>query len=380
MNWRLLLGAALISLSLGSIHAFSVLQLSFEERYGSGRADVSLAYSTAIFLLSAGVLVAPWLIWRLGLALSAILVVTTTTIGLIVVAVFASPSGLLLGFGCLFGFGNGLGYSLFLSAAGQATKTAKTLPIGIVSAAYALGAVLAAQALARGLGVFSIESLLFLWAGSLAALAGSGTYLILKYLTPDRRVTTSIARAPFRLVGRFWAIYLCGAIGALMVAGHAANLVGAGLTSAGEIGPSLFAVSNITGCLLASVLSRKCGAIQSIAVTACVLAVAYGAIIPFDAGFLRLLVIGIAGFGYGLLLTLIPAELVARLGPDAGARAFSKVFTAWGVAGLVGPWFAGWVFDETGGYDLAFALAACLGLLCAALALSNRKQFTVSRD
>jgi hypothetical protein len=44
------------------------------------------------------------------------------------------------------------------------------------------------------------------------------------------------------------------------------------------------------------------------------------------------------------------------------------VFTAWGVAGLAAPGVGGYIFDVSGGYAAALALAAGTGVLSAAVA------------
>jgi OFA family oxalate/formate antiporter-like MFS transporter len=79
-----------------------------------------------------------------------------------------------------------------------------------------------------------------------------------------------------------------------------------------------------------------------------------------------------AGFGYGALIAWIPAA-IARLAPPAAARpAFGRVFTAWGLAGLAGPWIAGLLFEQSGSYRLALLLAAALAFAAAIIAGSRR--------
>ncbi|MFH1736329.1 MAG: MFS transporter [Actinomycetota bacterium] len=73
------------------------------------------------------------------------------------------------------------------------------------------------------------------------------------------------------------------------------------------------------------------------------------------------------GFNYGANLTLFPATTadffrVKNLGVNYGL-----VFTAWGVGGVFGAQRAGTIFDNTGSYAGAYALAAGLFVVVAVM-------------
>jgi hypothetical protein len=54
------------------------------------------------------------------------------------------------------------------------------------------------------------------------------------------------------------------------------------------------------------------------------------------------------------------------------ARRFSVIFTAWGVAGLLSPWIAGAIFDDTGSFGGAIMVALIATLVSASSALLLR--------
>jgi MFS family permease len=77
---------------------------------------------------------------------------------------------------------------------------------------------------------------------------------------------------------------------------------------------------------------------------------------PEDLAFLLGYVVAGVGFGMRIsLLTAIPADLFAgrNLGVILGAAQGGG-----GVGGLIGPFLGGWLFDVTGSYQIAFAVAA----------------------
>ena len=78
----------------------------------------------------------------------------------------------------------------------------------------------------------------------------------------------------------------------------------------------------------------------------------------------------VVAFAYGQLAATIPLLVKAHVSPAAFSGAFGLVFTGWGVAGLIGPWTAGWVLDATG--TLQYALVICMALAALSLWLVLR--------
>jgi OFA family oxalate/formate antiporter-like MFS transporter len=70
-----------------------------------------------------------------------------------------------------------------------------------------------------------------------------------------------------------------------------------------------------------------------------------------------------ASITYGVFASAVPVELRRRTGPRDFARAYGKVYTAWGVAGLAAPWLAGLLYDARGDYTMALYIA--MALCCA---------------
>jgi MFS family permease len=80
-----------------------------------------------------------------------------------------------------------------------------------------------------------------------------------------------------------------------------------------------------------------------------------------------LLLYALSGFGFGMRiaqLSTIPADVFA--GPHLGAI-LGVVQAGGGLGGAIGPYLAGWLFDVTGSYRLAF-LAACVAVAGSAVA------------
>ena len=147
-----------------------------------------------------------------------------------------------------------------------------------------------------------------------------------------------------------------------------------GLSSAALAG---IAIGNTLGRLsvgvMANVVSPMVVALLSTVVVCCGLTI--GAL----ASSALMSVIGLVATatGYGLLASAMPTLVLNLFGKHVFAHFFSIVFTAWGVAGLVAPWIAGVIFDNTGSFDAAILVAlvstigACLTLLVLMICLKR---------
>jgi MFS family permease len=92
-----------------------------------------------------------------------------------------------------------------------------------------------------------------------------------------------------------------------------------------------------------------------------------GLLLPSSVSALPCLMI--IGLCYGVLISAVPAIVRQSHGDDGFAAAFGLIFTAWGVAGLLGPLLGGWVFDWTGSYTTAVLAAAAQSAAAGVLSL-----------
>jgi len=69
----------------------------------------------------------------------------------------------------------------------------------------------------------------------------------------------------------------------------------------------------------------------------------------------------VLGLAYGLRIALVAPVIIAFFGVKNLGALLGVFFTATGIAGLLGPLFAGLAVDATGGYQLAILLAIAMG-------------------
>ena len=138
-----LIAASLVSAVLGSVHAFSVFLVPLEAAFGVGRGTVSLTYSFALVFLTLTVLVGPRIYGRFPPAMIYPGVAFLGALGPLMAGWAGGLWGVWLGYSLCFGVANGLGYGFGLQYAARAMPGREGWTMGVVTAAYALGAVVA---------------------------------------------------------------------------------------------------------------------------------------------------------------------------------------------------------------------------------------------
>ena len=94
-----------------------------------------------------------------------------------------------------------------------------------------------------------------------------------------------------------------------------------------------------------------------------------------DAG-VTVILLSLVGFAYGSLIAVYPVAIAERYG-EQGPRIYGRVFTAWGFAGLAGPWSAGLIYDWQAAYEPAMLTAAGIAVLSSVCASAIRSASNV---
>lgn len=367
-----LLSASLLSLVLGSVHAFSVFLEPLETRFDASRSSVSLIYSFALVFLTLAVLAGHRVFSRLSAGPFIAVICLLAATGTLIAAYAPSLVAVWLGYSVLFGVANGLGYGFGLQIAAQANPGREGLAMGIVTACYAVGA--------------TVAPALFSWAMSAGGFASAmtGLSITLVLIAPvcsglmfmsgmkfkSKSAQTTSAPIPHRQIGLLWLGYGAGVAAGLMAIGHATGIAkSSGLERALWIAPMIIAVCNMFGSLAGGWLVDR---VRLVWLFVGLPALSGGALFLLAVTANRdvtLICLGIVGFAYGAIISVYPATIAKMFGTMESTRIYGRVFTAWGAAGLIAPWLAGLLFDRTGGYAPALLTAAALGAVSAVAAI-----------
>ena len=372
-----LAAAMLVTFVLGAVHSFSVFIAPLEALLSLPRAEVSLIYSFALVTITLAVLfgyryydsLAPW--WLVASACG------FAAVGLGLAAAADSWWQLFVGYSLLFGFCNGIGYGYSLQLAGRVMPEARGMAMAAVTAAYALGSVAFAEIFAWRIAQVSVTAALLTLAAALVC-CGLVAAAILHVAKTDYRPSSAcIVAAGDDLSGAglagYWIAYLSSVFAGLMAIGHAAGIAlsrNASLDLATRAAVAIGIGSALGGFAAGWMLGRW--RMRSLLVGLPLLsALGLLSIALIDGAIEAVMLLSLVGFSYGAVIAVYPVAIAERYG-EHGPRAYGRVFTAWGLAGLLAPWIAGLIFDLRGGYDAAMLVAAGMAVLSAICASTLR--------
>ena len=362
-----LIAAMILTFVLGTIHAFSVSLSTLEIVFNTSRTYASLTYSLALLSLTVGVLYGHRLHHRLRLVLLVILIECIAILGCLIAMIPTNLFWVWLGYSVVFGFANGLGYGLSLQMAAQANPDRTGIAIGLITAFYALGAICApipfSIALDRmgwsGMMAVQIFALLLGLPFMIFLLRASGFAFANSHSVSGDQTSVYCNRSVVWL----WFSYCTAVTSGLMVIGHAAAIAGterAHLYYANA--PTVVAAFNMLGSIFCGWLTDKVGArlllLSLPLISAIVLIQMVYGLLSQDT----LVGLAIMGFCYGGIITVYPIFIAKTFGADLGAQVYGYVFTAWGIAGLLGPMIAGIIYDVTTNYNGAMIIAGLIAL------------------
>jgi hypothetical protein len=362
-SWdRPLLACVLLSGALGTIHSFSLFIEPFEADLGAGRGGVASVYSVALVTLTVVVLVGHPLFRRVPGPMVALLATGGAAVGLLLAASASSLVGLLIGYGIVFGGCNGLGYAFSLQRAAEANPDRRGLALGLVTAAYALGGGGAAFLLGSRIDTSGAASAM----RSLAMAIAITGLIVAALLTngPPSPATGAVAHltgADRRLLLRFWASYGLAVVAGLMALGHAAAIVDA----AGGPGGATVAVAGLasaSGGVWIALTADRTGTTRLLRYLPLGSALVLGIAAANSNGVIAASAVTTVAFAYGAVIAIYPFAVARTFGGDQYPAAYGRVFTAWGTAGLVGPFGAGLLFEATGTYRVPLMLAAAAAI------------------
>ncbi|MEO1160326.1 MAG: MFS transporter, partial [Pseudomonadota bacterium] len=367
-GWRVIAAAGLLCLVLGSVHAFSVFLAPLETAYSVSRASASLIYSIALITLTISVLIGPRYFHRLSAGSILLASGLVAAAGTLITAFAPGFGAVVFGYSVLFGAANGVGYGFGLQVAAKANQSCEGMAMGIVTACYATGAMIAPAGFQWALSHGGMQTAMLGLATACIAVSVCGAMIIsgtgARLDAPVQQVAGGGIKS--REVALLWAGFGASVFAGLMVIGHAAEIARTDrLDRLVWIAPALIAGFNLAGSLSGGYMADTMAPKRLLAGLAIFLSVVLALLAVAGSGVPVLVGLACVGLCYGAIISIYPAVIAKRYGMANGPRIYGRVFTAWGAAGLAGPWLAGALFDATGGYMISLAAASGLSLVSA---------------
>ncbi len=379
-RWWRIVGGMSMNLALGALYAWSVFVAPLEKEFGWKRADVSMVFTIAVFVFGLSFILAGRLQDKKGPFWISVIGGVLVSVGFFACAYVNSLNAFFFWFGVMGGIGNGFGYATPIPVMAKWFPDRRGLAVGLAVAGYGGGSAifgpLAANWLLPMYGwrtTFQVLAVIFLvmtligafllknpptgykpagWAPAPAAKAAATAY----DFAPGEAIRTSA-------MWFMWVAYALGTSAGLMVISQLipfAKSQGIGA----EWAFVLFivgALGNASGRILSGWMSDGLGRLNvlrlMIGISAVAMPLLYfvGANIP-----LLLLMIFAVYWCYGTQLSVNASTTSDFWGTKNAGINYGILFTAWGVAGIIGPRIGGKLFDAYKDYQVAFYTAAVL--------------------
>lgn len=378
---KVLLAGLFINLTIGVVYSWSVIKKALVLDQGWSNSEASLPYSVAIVVWALTLLFAGRMQDAIGPKKVVTLGAIFTGLGLFLSGIVNTPFQLVLTYGILTGGGIGFAYA---SVTPPALKwfhaSKKGMVTGIVVSGMGLASLYIApltHALIGYVGVSMTFMILgiFTWVVAIPLAQciknPPAGYVpdeprVLKMTKKPRKVLASVEfgwRQMLRTKSFYclWLMFAFASSAGLIIIGNIASI--ATYQAKMENGfflVALLAIFNACGRLAAGYLSDRIGRVETMKLVF----VMQGLNMLLFSSYNTLLAISfgtaIAGLGYGALLSLFPSVTADYYGVKNFGGNYGVLYTAWGLAGILGPIVAGMLVDMTGAYQLAYGFAALL--------------------
>ncbi|WP_165492273.1 MFS transporter [Egibacter rhizosphaerae] len=366
---RAFVGAGLAAASLGTLYAWSVLAGPISDALERG-AEVALVFSVALAAFAVTVMLAGRFTDRVAPARLMLGATASVVLGLVLAAFAEHLVTLVAGYGVLFGAGNGLGYATAVAVANRGATQRRGLAVGSVVGAYAVSALVAAPLLEAGVRHAGWRAALL----GLTVVVGIGLLIGAFLLTGVRvrsvrpEATTglrpkAVLRSP---EGRYlWAVFLLGSFAGLMTLSHVAVVAEVrGLTPAdGATLVALVAIGNASGRVGVGAASDRFGRLAALSVATSVATGAAGLLAMLASPMVLYPAAVLLGVAYGALAGLVPAATADLFGTAHVGGNVAVMFSAWGLAGVLGPSVGAALIGSRTDDRAAWAVAATLALV-----------------
>ncbi|HEV8523396.1 MAG TPA: OFA family MFS transporter [Terriglobales bacterium] len=391
-RWWRVVGGLSMNLALGSLYAWSVFVAPLEKEFGWKRAQTSNIFTIAVVVFGLSFILAGRLQDKKGPFYISLVGGLLVSIGFFLCRYTTDLTYLYVCFGVLGGIGNGFGYATPIPVMAKWFPDRRGLAVGLAVAGYGGGS-----------AIFGPLANLYLipnygWRTTFAVLGGiflvmtvTGAFLLKNppagYRPPGwtpapaaKAAGTAYDFTPGEVLRTpafylMWIAYALGTSAGLMVISQLvpfAKSVGIGSAALATMGLVVGAAGNASGRILSGWMSDAIGRLNQlrlmIALSALTMPILYHV-----GGNVSLLyvVVFVVYWCYGTQVSVNASTTSDFWGTKNAGVNYGLLFTAWGVAGIIGPRIGGVLFDKYKDYKMAFytaAILAAVALVCELLA------------
>jgi OFA family oxalate/formate antiporter-like MFS transporter len=386
-RWWRVAGGLSMNLALGSLYGWSVFVAPLEARFGWKRADTSMVFTIAVIVFALSFVVAGRIQDKFGPLVCSLTGGILVSLGFYLCSYTTSLTYLYVTFGVIGGLGNGFGYATPIPVMAKWFPDKRGLAVGLAVGGYGAGSaifgplsqlkLIPAYGLPATFQILGATFLVMTMAGALLLRNPPAGY-IPRGWSPAAAKSAAAARefTPGEMLRTptfylMWLGYALGCSAGLMVISQLvpfAKSVGVAAAALSTMTLVVGAFGNASGRILSGWMSDRLGRINVLRAMIGICIVAMPALYAAGSNpILLYLAVFVVYWCYGTQLSVNGAAASDFWGTKNAGINYGILFTAWGVAGIIGPRIGGVLFDRYHNYQAAFYTAAGLAsiaLLC----------------
>jgi MFS transporter, OFA family, oxalate/formate antiporter len=383
-RWWRVVGGMSMNLALGSLYAWSVFVAPLEKEFGWKRADTSMVFTWAVVVFAITFILAGRLQDKFGPFWVSITGGVLVSVGFFLSSQTSSLNYLVVCFGVIGGLGNGFGYSTPIPVMAKWFPDKRGLAVGLAVGGYGGGsAIFGPLANLYMIPNFGWRTTFMLLGAIFLVMTLFGAFLLknppVGYKPPgwspapaSKSAATTYEFKPGETVRTsafyfMWIAYALGTSAGLMVISQLVPFAKSkGIPTAALATMTLVvgAIGNASGRILSGWMSDALGRLNvlrlMIGISMISMPLLY--LLGGNTGTLYLMVF-IVYWCYGTQLSVNGSATSDFWGTKNAGINYGLLFTAWGVAGIIGPRIGGKLFDKYKNYEAAFYTAAVLALV-----------------
>ena len=381
-RWWRVVGGMSMNLALGSLYAWSVFVAPLEKEFGWKRADTSTIFTIAVVVFAISFVLAGRLQDKKGPFWVSVTGGVLVSVGFFLSSYTTTLGWIYFVFGALGGIGNGFGYATPIPVMAKWFPDKRGLAVGLAVAGYGGGSAIFGPMAVNWLipaygwrATFQVFGVVFFimtmvgafllqnpptgyrpagWAPAPAAKAAATTH----DFTPGETLKTPA----FALM---WIAYCLGTVAGFMAISQLLPFArSVGLAAIGATAIVVGAVGNASGRILSGWMSDTLGRLNVLRLMIAISAVAMPILYAVGGNAAMFLIsVFVIYWCYGTQLSVNASSTSDFWGTKNAGLNYGLLFTAWGVAGIIGPRVAGVLFDKYQNYQAAFYTAAVLAVV-----------------
>jgi MFS transporter, OFA family, oxalate/formate antiporter len=382
-----------MNMALGTLYGWSVFVAPLEKEFHWTRSQTSTAFTIAVTVFALTFILAGRLQDKLGPFWIAITGGVLVGLGFFLCAYTHTLTWLYVCFGVIGGLGNGFGYAAPIPVMAKWFPDKRGLAVGLAVGGYGAGSAIFGPLSSKILiPAYGWRSTFMILGGVFLVMTLIGSFLLKNppvgyrpdgWSPPVAAVNSAsqdfspgqVLRAPTFYF--LWMAYALGTSAGLMVISQLvpfAKSQGISSDLLATMTLVVAAVGNAGGRILSGWLSDALGRLNVLRLTIGISIVAMPLLYKAGANInLLYVMVFVVYWCYGTQLSVNASTTSDFWGTRNAGINYGLLFTAWGVAGIIGPYIGGQLFDKFKNYHAAFNTGAVLSAVALGFALLAKR-------